>query len=107
MGKLRIEAANHHWFDDSLDVWGHGVNLGTVDRSDERGNILVTGELAEREHTSRVGRLVIFDDELNGSAEPAARFVHLFSSELCALSLVKAGFGRRSGERSHHADFER
>jgi hypothetical protein len=35
---------------------------------------------------------VIFDDELNWSAEHAARFVHLFSSELCALNLVKAGF---------------
>jgi hypothetical protein len=50
-----------------------------VDRSDKRGNILVPGELAEREHTSRVGRLVIFDDEFYWSTEHAARFVHFFS----------------------------
>src|ERR1700733_8235566 len=107
MGKLRVGAANHHWFADSLDVWSHGANLGTVDRPDKGGNILVPGELAEREHTSRVGRLIIFDDELNWSPEHTACFVHLFSSELCALTLVKTGFSKGSSERSHHADFER
>src|SRR5580704_3689620 len=107
MGKLRVGAANHHWFADSLDVWGHSVNLGTVDGSDKRGNILVPGELAEREHTSRVGRLVIFEDELDWSAEHAARFVHLFSRELCALTLVETGFSKGSCERSHHTDLER
>src|SRR5580704_19272168 len=83
------------------------MNLDAADRSDDRGNILVAGKLAEREHNARVGRLVIFDDELNWSAKHAARFVHLFSSELCALTLVETGFSKGSSERSHHADFER
>ena len=107
MGKLRIGAAKHHWFANSLDVWGHGVNLGTVDRSDEPGNILVPGKLAEGEHTSRIGRLVIFDDELNWSAEHATCLVYLLDSELGSLNVVKALLGLRSGDRGYHADFER
>src|SRR6516165_2603743 len=61
---------------------------------------------AEREHYSRVGRLVIFNDELNRSAEHATRFVHFFSSELRALNCVATSFSSGSGERSYHADFE-
>jgi hypothetical protein len=83
------------------------MNLDAAEGSDERGNILVAGKLAEREHNARVGRLVIFDDELNLSAKHATRFVHFFSSELCALSLVATRFNIGSGERSHHTDFER
>src|SRR5262249_59296693 len=86
VGKLRIGAANHHWFTESLDIWRYGVDLGAERWSDERGDILVPSKLAEREHNSRVGRLVIFNDELNRSAEHATRFVHFFSSELRALS---------------------
>ena len=88
MGQLRIGAAHHHGFADSLDVWGHGVNLGTVDRSDKRRNILVPGEFAEREHTSRVGRLVIFDDELK-----AGRARRPFCSPLLQRAL-RPDFGR-------------
>jgi len=69
--------------------------------------LIVLGKLAEGEHTSRICRLAIFDDELNWSAEHATRFVHFFSSELCALSLVATSFNIGSGERSHHPDFER
>ena len=69
MGKPWIAAANHHWFAESLDIWRYGVDLGAKGRSDEPGNILVPGKLAEGEHASRIGRLVIFDDELNWSAE--------------------------------------
>ena len=83
------------------------MDLGAKNRPDERGNILVPGKLAEREHTSRVGRLAIFDDELNWSAEHATRFVHFFSSELCALSFVATGFSGGSSECGYHADFER
>src|SRR5215468_7244786 len=92
---------------ESLDIWRYGVDLGAVNRSEERGNILVPSQLAEREHTSRVGRLVIFNDELNWSAEHAARFVHFFSSELRALHFVATPFSSGSGEWSCHADFER
>jgi len=100
MGKLRVAAANHHWFTESLDIWRYGVNLGAVNRADERGNILVPSKLAEREHTSRVGRLVIFNNELNWSAEHATRFVHFFSSELRALNFVATCFSTGSDERS-------
>jgi hypothetical protein len=58
------------------------VDRGAANRSNESRNVLVSGKLAEGEHTSRVGRLVIFDDELNWSAEHATGFVYLFSSEL-------------------------
>src|SRR6516164_10158191 len=81
-----IGAANHHWFAESLDIWRYGVDLGAKIRPDERGNIFVPSKFAEREHNSRVGRLVIFNDELNWSAEHATRFVHFFSSELRALN---------------------
>ena len=54
MGKLRVGAGNHHWFAESLDVWCHGVDLGAVNWSDERGDILIPSKLAEREHNSRV-----------------------------------------------------
>jgi hypothetical protein len=90
-----------------LDIGCHGVNLGAKGRSNERGNILVPGKLAEGEHNSRVGRLVIFDDELNWSAEQTTRLVYLLNSELGTLNLVKAGLGQRSRDRSYHADFER
>src|SRR5215510_7854781 len=106
MGKLWVGAANHHWFTESLDVWRHGVDLSAENWSDEGGDILVPRNLAEREHNSRVGRLVIFNDELNRSAEHATRFVHFFSSELCALNFVATCFSSGSGERSYHADFE-
>jgi hypothetical protein len=105
-GKLRVGAANHHWFTESLDIWRYGVDLGAKSRPDERGDILVPSKLAEREHNSRVGRLVIFNDELNWSAEHATRFVHFFSSELRALNFVATYFSSGSGERSYHADFE-
>src|SRR5215472_4439417 len=91
---------------ESLDIWRYGVDLGAKNRPDERGDFLVPSELAEREHTSRVGRLVIFDDELNRSAEHATRFVHFFSSELRALNFVATLFSAGSGERSYHANFE-
>ena len=100
MGKLRVGAGNHHWFAESLDVWCHGVDLGAVNWSDERGDILIPSKLAEREHNSRVGRLVIFNDELNWSAEHATRFVHFFSSELRALNFVATCFSTGSDERS-------
>jgi len=70
------------------------------------GISLSPSKLAEREHNSRIGRLVIFNDELNRSAEHATRFVHFFSSELCTLSFVATYFSSGSGERSYHADFE-
>src|SRR5262249_5810062 len=70
-------------------------------------NILVPGKLAEREHTSRICRLVIFNDKLNWSAEHATRFVHFFSSELCTLSFVATVFSSGSSECGYHADFER
>ena len=101
-----VGAANHHWFAESLDIWRYGVDLGAKNRPDERGNILVPRKLAEGEHNSRVGRLVIFNDELNRSAEHATRFVHFFSSELRALNSVATYFSSGSGERSYHADFE-
>src|SRR5262249_10518784 len=101
-----IGAASHHWFAESLDIWRYGVDLGAKGRPDERGNILVPGKLVEGEHASRICRLAIFDDELNWSAEHATRFVHFFSSELCALSLVATDFSSRSGERGYHANFE-
>jgi hypothetical protein len=91
---------------ESLDIWRYGVDLGAKNRPDERGDILVPSKLAEREHTSRVGRLVIFDDKLNRSAEHATRFVHFFSSELRALNFVATLFSSGSGERSYHANFE-
>src|SRR6516164_858566 len=92
---------------ESLDICRYGVDLGAVDRSDERGDILVPSKLAEREHNSRVGRLVIFNDELNWSAEHATRFVHFFSSELRALNFAATFFNVGSGERSYNTDFER
>src|SRR6516164_10587652 len=101
-----VGAANHHWFAESLDIWRYGVDRGAESWSDERGNILVPGKLAEGEHNSWVGRLVIFNDELNRSAEHATRFVHFFSSELRALNSVATYFSSGSGERSYHADFE-
>src|SRR5262249_52986282 len=52
------------------------------------------------------GFRVIFNDELNRSAEHATRFVHFFSSELRALNFVATCFSTGSGERSYHADFE-
>src|SRR6516225_5025121 len=79
---------------------------GAGNWSDERGDILVPSKLAEGEHNSRVGRLVIFNDELNWPAEHATRFVHFFSSELCALSFVETQFSGGSGEWSYHANFE-
>ena len=82
------------------------MDLGAKNRPDERGNIFVPRKLAEREHNSRVGRLVIFNDELNRSAEHATRFVHFFSSELRALNFVATLFSSGSGERSYHANFE-
>jgi hypothetical protein len=89
-----------------LDIWRYGVDLGAKGRSDEGGDILVPGNLAEREHNSRVGRLVIFNDELNRSAENATRFVHFFGSELRALNCVATLFSSGPGEPSYHADFE-
>jgi len=77
VGKLRVGAANHHWFAESLDVWRHGVDRGAANWSDESGDIFVPSKLGEREHNSRVGRLVIFNDELNWSAEHATRFYSL------------------------------
>jgi hypothetical protein len=71
VGKLRVGATNHHWFTESLDVWRYGVDLGAKNWSDEGGDILVPSKLAEREHNSRVGRLGIFNDELNWPAEHA------------------------------------
>jgi hypothetical protein len=106
VGKLRVGAANHHWFAESLDIWRYGVDLGAAVRPDERGNILVPGKLGEREHTSRICRLVIFNDELNWSAEHATRLVNFFSSELRALNFVATFFSSGSGERSYHANFE-
>jgi hypothetical protein len=83
------------------------VDLGAKGRSDEPGNILVPGKLAEGEHASRIGRLVILYDKLDLSAKQTARLVYLLDSELGTLNPVKAGFGRRSADRSYHADFER
>jgi len=91
---------------ESLDIWCYGVDLRAADRSDERGDILVPSKLAEREHNSRVGRLVIFNDELNWSAEHATRFVHFFGSELRALNFVATCFRFGSSEQSYHANFE-
>src|ERR1700719_2986877 len=76
MGKPWIAAANHHWFAESLDIWRYGVDLGAKGRSDEPGNILVPGKLAEGEHNSRVGRLVILYDKLNFSAEQTTCLVY-------------------------------
>src|SRR5215813_1543168 len=92
---------------ESLDIWRYGVDLGAENRPDERGDILVPSKLAEREHNSRVGRLVIFNDELNWSAEHATRFVHFFSSERRALSFDVTQFSGGSSAWSYHADFKR
>ena len=43
MGKLRVGAADHHWFAESLDVWCHGVDLGAVNWSDERERAINKG----------------------------------------------------------------
>src|SRR6266404_3739201 len=107
MGKLWVSATYHYRSAGPLDVWGHRVDLGAEDRADERGNILIPGQLAEGEHSARVGRLVILDYQLERPTEHATGFVHFFSSELCALSLVATGFSNGSGDRRHHADFER
>ena len=95
MGQPWVSGAYHYRSAGPLDVWRHGVDLGAKDRSDERGNILVPGKLAEGEHNSRVGRLVIFNDELNWSAEQATCLVYLLDSELGTLNLVTAEFGQR------------
>jgi hypothetical protein len=107
MGKLWVSRAYHYRFADALDVWCYGVDLGAENRPNESRNVLVSGKLAEREHNSRVGRLAIFDDELNWSAEHATCLVNLLDSELGTLNPVTAGFGPQSRDRSYHADFER
>ena len=71
------------------------------------GISLSPASLLKASTASRIGRLVIFDDELNWSAEHTTCLVYLLDSELGTLNLVKAGFGRGSGDRSYHADFER
>jgi hypothetical protein len=83
------------------------VDLGAKGRSDEPGNIFVPGKLAEGEHASRIGRLVILYDKLDLSAKHATCLVYLLDNELGTLNPVKAGFGQRSRDRSYHADFER
>ena len=64
------------------------MDLGDQDRPDESQEFLIPGKLAKRQHDSRIGRLVIFDDEFDWPAEHAARFVHFFGSELGGLNFV-------------------
>ena len=107
MGELWVSGTYHYRSARPLDVWRHGVDLGAEERSNKSRNVLVSGKLAEGEHNSRVGRLVIFYDKLNWSAEQTTCLVYLFNSELSTLNLVRAGFGLRSRDRGYHADFER
>jgi hypothetical protein len=107
MGELWVSATYHYRSARPLDVWRHGVDLGAEERSNKSRNVLVSGKLAEGEHNSRVGRLVILYDKLNWSAEQTTCLVYLLNSELGTLNLVTAGFGLRSRDRSYHADFER
>src|SRR5258708_27769738 len=107
MGKLWVSAAYRYRSAGPLDVWCYGVDLGAANRSNKSRNVLVSGKLAEGEHNSRVGRLVILYDKLNWSAEQTTCLVYLLNSELGTLNLVTAGFGLRSRDRSYHADFER
>jgi hypothetical protein len=107
MSELWVSGTYHNRSAGPLDVWCNGVDLGAKGRSDEPGNVLVPGKLAEGEHASRIGRLVILYDKLDLSAKQTTCLVYLLDSELGTLNPVKAGFGQRSRDRSYHADFER
>ena len=107
MGKSCVGATYHYRSAGPLNVWRHRMDLGAANRSNEGRNVLVFDKLAKSEHNPRIGRLVILYDKLDLSAKHTACLVYLLDCKVGTLNLVTAGFGRRSGDWSYHADFER
>lgn len=106
-GKGRIRAADHHGDAKLLDGVGHGHDLGALDNAHHRQNLFLLDHFLQRGQGSRIGGLVVDNNELDLLSVYPAGFIDLFQGEFDGFELQGALRRRRTGNGRYEADFDR
>jgi len=96
----------HHRFAELEHIGRHRHHLGRADRTEERDDVRLRGQLRKRQHDARIGGLVVFDNQLDLLAEYAAGLVDRRERKLGAVLRPKTLLGSRSRNRHAHADLD-